>query len=345
MIDFLSSDALRPKVTKCIEKYLSLSGRQSLTVGFYRGGKWFIFSNAEFPTSLVYDVGSISKTMTAHFILHLVQKGLLDLHTSVSAYLDLPKGSYPTIYQLLTHTAGYGHLTPAEITVPSLLKSGYARRNIYQGCTAKSVLKCLARRKNHKPRGYSYSDFPYAILAVVAERVTGQRFSHLFERFVQEELQMKDTVINADKHLRQPPAMLGDRMIDFWRWEEENPYIAGGGLVSNVCDMLAYISLQIESDAPYITAAHQICKASVSPKRNIATCMGWHTYTKSNQLWHVGGVGTFRSSVIINRKRKIGVVVLGNSKGRASANVHYLAKMLYSEMKINKINFQKTSNA
>lgn len=342
MIDFLSSDALRPKVTKCIEKYLSLSGRQSLTVGFYRGGEWFILGNAGSSASLVYDVGSISKTMTAHLILHLMQKGLLDLHTSVSAYLDLPQGSYPTIYQLLTHTAGYGHLTPAEITVPSLLKSGYARRNIYQGCTAKTVLKCLARRKNQKSRGYSYSDFPYAILAVVAERVTGQRFSHLFERFVQEELRMKDTVITADKHLRQPPAMLGDRMIDFWRWEEENPYIAGGGLVSNVCDMLAYISLQIESDAPYITAAHQICKESVSPKRNIATCMGWHTYTRSNQLWHVGGVGTFRSSVIINRKRKIGVVVLGNSKGRASANVHYLAKMLYSEMKINKINFQKT---
>ena len=38
-------------------------------------------------------------------------------------------------------------------------------------------------------------------------------------------------------------------------------------------------------------------------------------------------------------KRKIGVVVLGNSKGVASANVHYLAKMLYSEMKINKIKF------
>ena len=343
MIDFLSSDALRPKVTKCIEKYLSLSGRQSLTVGFYRGGKWFIFSNAEFPTSLVYDVGSISKTMTAHLILYLAQKGLLDLHTSVSAYLDLPKGSYPTIYQLLTHTAGYGHLTPAEITVPSLLKSGYARRNIYQGCTAKTVLKCLARRKNQKSRGYSYSDFPYAILAVVAERVTRQRFSYLFERFVQEELQMKDTVITADEHLRQPPAMLGGRMIDFWRWGEENPYIAGGGLVSNVCDMLAYISLQIESDAPYITAAHQICKESVSPKRNVATCMGWHTYTRSNQLWHVGGVGTFRSSVIINRKRKIGVVVLGNSKGRASANVHYLAKMLYSEMKIHKIDFEKTA--
>ena len=57
----------------------------------------------------------------------------------------------------------------------------------------------------------------------------------------------------------------------------------------------------------------------------------------------MGGVGTFRSSVIFNKKRKLGVVVLGNSKGVASANVHYLAKMLYSEMKINKINFKAIS--
>ncbi len=341
MIDFLRSDALRPKVTKCIEKYLSLSGRQSLTVGFYRQGKWFVFGNEESPT-LLYDIGSISKTMTAHLILDLVHKGLLDLHTSVSAYLDLPKGKYPTIYQLLTHTAGYGHLTPVEITIPSLLQSGYARRNIYQDCTSKTVLKCLERRKNRKQRGYSYSDFPYAVLAVVAEQVTGQCFSQLLERFVQNELQMKDTVITAPEHLRTPPAMLGERTINFWSWEEDNPYIAGGGLVSTIQDMLTYISLQIESDEAYITAAHQICKESVSPKRNIATCIGWHTYTKSNQLWHVGGVGTFRSSLILNRKRKIGVVVLGNSKGVASANVHYLAKMLYSEMKINKIDFEKT---
>ena len=341
MIDFLRADALRPKVHKSIEKYLALSPYQSLSVGFYKKGKWFVFGNGEAPTSLLYDVGSISKTMTAHLILHLAKKGLIALDAKVSDYIDLPKGDYPTIYQLLTHTAGYGHLTPAEITVPALLQSRYARRNIYRGCTSQTVVNCLARRKHRKSHGYSYSDFPYAILAVIAERVTGECFSRLFEEFVQNELQMKNTVVTTPESMRQPPSVLGERKIDFWKWEEDNPYIAGGGLISNLEDMLTYISLQIESNAPYIVAAHQICKESVSSKRNIATCMGWHTYTKSNQLWHVGGVGTFRSSVIINRKRKIGVVVLGNSKGVASANVHYLAKMLYSEMKINKINFEK----
>ena len=342
MIEFLSIDAMRPKVVNSINKYLSLSKNQSLTVGFYRGGRLYVFGNSPDPTKLLYDIGSISKTVTAHLILSLADGGKLALDKSVSDYLDLPKGNYPTLYELLTHTAGYGHLTPVEITVPALLRHGYARRNIYEKCTPSNVIRCLGRRRKRKQYGYSYSDFPYAILAVVAEAVTGERFSRLIEDFVKNELDMKDTAVTAPENLRNPSSAYGKRIIDFWKWNEDNPYIAGGGLVSNVSDMLTYVKHQIQSEREYIRAAHKICEKSMSPKRNLASCIGWHTYKKSNQLWHVGGVGTFRSSVVINRERKIGVVVLGNSKGVSSANVHYLAKMLYSEMKIRKIDFTKT---
>ena len=344
MVHFLNIDAFRPKVACCINKYLSLSKMQSLTIGFYRNGKLYVFGNSENCTELMYDIGSVSKTITAHLILRLAEEGRLDLNEYVSTYLDLPKGRYPTIYELLTHTSGYGHLTPARITVPALLKHGYARKNIYYGCTAETVIKSLGRLKNRKKKGYSYSDFPYAVLAIVAERVTGKKFANLYEEFIQNSLNMKNTVIELPSEERQPIAMLGNRVLNYWKWERDNPYIAGGGLVSNVLDMLSYLALQIESDLPYIASAHRICEGSVSDKQNIAMCIGWHTYKKSNQLWHVGGVGTFRSSVIVNKKRKIGVVVLGNSKGVASANVHYLAKMLYSEMKINKIRFDKKAS-
>lgn len=69
--------------------------------------------------------------------------------------------------------------------------------------------------------------------------------------------------------------------------------------------------------------------------------IGWHTYKKSNQLWHVGGVGTFRSSIIVNKKKKCGDVILRNALGKKGANLHYLAKMIYSELKINKIDLNK----
>ena len=240
VIDILSSAAFRQKVKNSIDKYLELSKNQSLTVGFYKRGALYVFSNGENPTLLQYDVGSISKTVTAHLILRLISDGKLRLDASVSEYLTLPNGSYPTLRELLSHTAGYGHLTPAEITVPALLRYGYARRNIYESCTEKTVIKCLARRRwRRKSYGYSYSDFPFAILAVVAEAVTGRAFSDLITELVQNEFNMKNTVISAPEDKRLPKSALGARTVDFWHWSANNPYIAGGGLVSTVEDMLA----------------------------------------------------------------------------------------------------------
>jgi CubicO group peptidase (beta-lactamase class C family) len=335
----LSDEAFRPKVRKCINSYLDISPSYSLTLGIYKNGKSFLFSNESDILAQSYDVGSISKTATAHLILFLAEEGKIDLASEISEYLDLPKGRYPTVYQLLTHTAGYHNLTPVEITLPPLIRHGYARKNIYEGCTSDRVINCLKRRRMTKASGYGYSDFAFAILGVVAERVTGRVFGELFEEFVRERLNMKSTSVIADPKARLPLSADRGRIYDFWKWKYDNPYVAGGGLVSNIEDMMNYLILEITSKENYVTKAHNICPESISKGSNIATCIGWHTYKKSNQLWHVGGVGTFRSSVIFNKKNRVAVAVLGNAKGVASANVHYLAKMLYSELKINKIDF------
>ena len=151
---------------------------------------------------------------------------------------------------------------------------------------------------------------------------------------------MLSTTAQENPALRTPPAAKGERLLPFWVWKGDNPYIAGGGMVSNIEDVLHYIALQIESGEEYISSAHTVCEASALRKDNHLMCIGWHTYKRSNQLWHVGGVGTFRSSVILNKKLSLGVAVLGNAKGKASANSHYIAKMLYSELKNKRINLE-----
>ena len=327
---------------RCIEKYLSLSKNQSLTLGIYKDGELYVFGEGEEALSYQYDIGSVSKTVTAHLILYLEELGMIDLSKSISKYIDLPKGEYPTVYELLTHTSGYGHLTPVEITVPALLRHGYAGKNVYEKCTADAVIKALWARKRKRSRGYSYSDFSYAVLGLVAERVSGKKLADLIENFVHGKLNMKNTSLFAEEETRYPKAVGGKRVFEFWRWNRENPYIAGGGLISNVADMLTYVSMQIESKEPFISHAHVICNESLSEKKDVATCIGWHTYKKSDRLWHVGGAGTFRTSVVFNKKRRMGVVALGNSMGAVSANVHYLAKILYGEMKVKKINFQSS---
>ncbi len=334
----LNTADLRPKVAEKIRDYLALSENNCLTIGLYAKGNFYIFGNPVEESCRRYDIGSISKTVTAHLILKLADEGKLDINHTTDQYLPLKKGKYPTIYQLLTHTAGYHHQTPMEVTLPSLILYGYARRNPYENCTAKTVLKSMERRRFCRPpMRYGYSDFASAILAVIAESVEKRPFSELFGEFLQKDLGLLDSVVIKAPENRQPLAVKGKKILPFWAWKWDNPYIAGGGIVSNISDVLRYIALQIESNAAYITEAHQVCPLSALKKDNHLMCIGWHTYQNSNQLWHVGGVGTFRSSVIINKKRKLGVAVLGNAKGKSSANAHYIAKMLYSELKNKRI--------
>ncbi len=334
---FVALNSLRPKAYEKISKYLALSKHNKITIGLYKNGECFIFGGSQ-ENELFYDIGSITKTVAAHLILKLHEENILDINQSVDKYLPLKKGKYPTIYQLLTHTAGYHHLTPSEVTLPSLLMHRYAKKNPYEKCTSKTVIKSLERRRFIKPKiRYGYSDFATAILGVVAEEVTKTPFSTLFEDFINNDLGLTETFTTINEQKRNPPAVKGEKIISPWVWNKNNPYIAAGGMISNIKDILKYITLQIESDKPYITSAHTLCEESELKNNNHLMCFGWHTYKKSNQLWHVGGVGTFRSSLIFNKRLKLGVAVLGNSKGKASANTHYIAKMLYSELKNNRI--------
>lgn len=337
---YIDLNALRPKSAQKIKNYLSLSKYNKLTIGIYKNGKCYIFGQ-DSENNLFYDIGSVTKTLTAHLILKLCEENKLDIKQTVDRYLPLKKGNYPTIYELLTHTAGYHHLTPIEITLPNLIAYGYSRKNIYENCSVKTVIKSLERRRliKHKTK-YGYSDFASAILAAVAENIEKTEFSTLFENFIKNDLNLNETFIELDIEKRNPPAAKGEKLLPFWIWHRNNPYIAGGGLVSNISDVLKYIAMQIESDKPYISSAHKVCETSKLKNDNHLMCIGWHTYEKSNQLWHVGGVGTFRSSIIINKKLKLGVAVLGNAKGKSSANAHYIAKMLYSELKNNRINLK-----
>ena len=332
----LGRHCFRDRLLQSYDTYLTQSANHRLAVGIVKGESFYVFGNGIAPCDQ-YDIGSISKTFTAHLVLHLESTGQIDLQQTADCYLPLCPGKYPTVLELLTHTAGYSHITPWEITVPNLLTKPYLRKNIYENCTKGDILKYLERRNHHKPANtYGYSDFSYALLALICESVTGTPFHILLGDFVNNRLSMPQTKILADPGERSVPAMDKHRTLPYWNWQVDNPYLASGGMVSNLHDMLQYLRIQLHSDEAFITSAH-IRQDTARSRSNILPCNGWHTYKNSNQLWHVGGVGTFRSSILFNRKRDFGVVVLGNARGIRSANVHYLAKMVYGDLKSKKI--------
>ena len=185
------------KAEQTISDYLAKSQTNMLTIGviFPNGVKDFYCSeNTELHTP--FDVGSISKTFTAALILKLAREGKISLDARADEYIELPRGKYPKISQLLTHTAGYGHLTPLEVTLPSLIMKSYQRANPYRNADEETVIKALSRRRKCKDfYHYGYSDFPYAILAVIASKVTGKPFSEILEDFIKNDLELQHTHI------------------------------------------------------------------------------------------------------------------------------------------------------
>ena len=98
-LTFININKLRQKALEKINKYLSLSEHNRLTIGFCQNGKCYVFGTEE-ENNLFYDIGSVTKTVTAHLILKLCDDGFLDINEKIDKYLPLKKGKYPSIYQL-----------------------------------------------------------------------------------------------------------------------------------------------------------------------------------------------------------------------------------------------------
>ena len=236
----LELEIFKKNLNKSIIKYQNLSDKQSLTIGIYHKGNMYFYNN-EGISNYQYDMGSISKTIISHLILDLSYQGKIDLNGRVDSYIELKKGNYPTILELLTHRAGYNHVTPIEVIFPRLLTGGYSKKNLYRNCNKNIIIKCLERRRKRKIKEhkYNYSDFSTAILSVVIENILKKSFYEILMDFTKNKLKLENTTLTTEE--RNPKAILNGREINFWKWEKDNPYMSSGGLITNVEDMLKYI--------------------------------------------------------------------------------------------------------
>jgi CubicO group peptidase (beta-lactamase class C family) len=93
----LTLSNLRPKTEEKIRNYLNLSDKNQISIGLLVKDKAYIFGTPEEEEGFFYDIGSVTKTFTAHLILKLQNEGKLDINQRVDGYLPLKKGNYPTL--------------------------------------------------------------------------------------------------------------------------------------------------------------------------------------------------------------------------------------------------------
>lgn len=163
-----------------------------------------IAEEEEVTTQSLFNIGSISKMVTAIVIMNMVEEGQLDLDAPVETYLsrwNLPPSTFDhkkiTIRALLSHTAGISvHGFPGfplSMDLPAL-------EQVLNGENGPSRENALVEVVLEPQSQFKYSGGGYTILQLVIEEVTGQQFEKYVQAVLFDRLGMKHSSFIINKN-------------------------------------------------------------------------------------------------------------------------------------------------
>jgi CubicO group peptidase (beta-lactamase class C family) len=193
-----------------------------------------------------FNVGSVSKTVAAWGVMHLVDQGKLDLDAPVEKYLTrwhLPKSRFDvkevTVRRLLSHTAGLSlHGYPGwepEAKLPTIEQSLSGRTN-----GAGEV--CLIMEPGTQ---WKYSGGGYTLLQLLIEEVTGRDFCEYMEEKILTPLGMHHSSFEFSEEILAGSSVAHDRFgnpVDCVRFTAR----AAAGLHTTLEDLSAFALAAME---------------------------------------------------------------------------------------------------
>ena len=165
-----------PEMTaeQCLQYTLSGKSEGRITVALLKDDKityrMYGKNGEEIPTEpMQYEIGSLTKTMSAALVQKAVQEGKLSLDETIDTYLGYETGNhYPTLRSLLTHTSGCKGYYFAKPFIKNFFTGG----NSFLGVTKETVWD-QGRKLDLDQKSYpwKYSNFGFALLGLILEEI------------------------------------------------------------------------------------------------------------------------------------------------------------------------------
>jgi CubicO group peptidase (beta-lactamase class C family) len=184
-------------------------------------------------------MASLSKQFTALCVLSLVDNGLLSLNDSISKFWDYPVFENITVEHLINHTSGIADFE-------AYFDNNWDRSKIVEN---KDILEWLAT--NPKPifetgKDWKYSNTAYLVLALLVEKVSGEKFSDFAKNNIFDKAGMKETNYFSRAH----PIEIKERAFCYEKdslenWKKADGYylngvMGDGAVYTNIVDFLNY---------------------------------------------------------------------------------------------------------
>ncbi len=254
-----------------------------------------------------YRLASVTKQFTAAAILLLNEASKLQLDESIRKWLpELPEATQGvTIRHLLTHTGG---LIDYEDFVADDAPQVHDA----------DVLKLLgSQNRTYFTPGssYRYSNSGYALLALIVERASGQRFAAFLRERIFEPLGMQATVAFENGVSTVPSRAYGySSGGGTWQRTDQSStsaVLGDGGIYSSIDD-LAKWDAALYDDRLLSAKSRELAFTPATHTENPSVDYAYGWRITGETLWHSGETRGFRNVILRYPQRKLTVIVLTN---------------------------------
>lgn len=283
-----------------------------------------------------FEIGSVSKTMTAALLADLIVQGKASLDDPLADYLpegnEVPafEGQPILLRHVVTHTAGFPALPPG-VAITDM-------DNPYAAMTPADLLAALANVQLTRVPGsqFEYSNYASMLLSYAVARRAGSDFETLLDARLFSPLGMHGA------YVKQPPAGIraavghtpNTQATPAWTFDTD--FAGVGGVRATLDDMVRYVQAHLgqresPSDPALQLSQQPIAAGDPEADDAPAMAMNWMLVPLDGRTVHAheGGTGGFSSFVAFDRQRNRGVVVLSDTAltsvgGLGSLGLHLL---------------------
>ena len=294
-------------------EYLVAEKGVGLSIGIVRDGKftsWHFGSSAKggpAPTAdTLYEIGSISKTITSLLLARAVIAGKASLDDDVRKYLDgdWPKLEFEGQPVRLLHLANMTSALPDNLPDLSGLGADPGRFRMAKAIAAYSKADFMADLRKVSPgkrpgEDVAHSNVAAQLLIYVVERIYGEPYETLLAREIERPLGFSGKAAATGYDAEGVEAAVLPREKFGWRYSTN--------------DMLRYAALQLNEKDPAVALSHKGSWFTLDKKTWVA--LNWIVSALpggGRQLRTSGGTFGFSSVMQVYPERGLAIVLLAN---------------------------------
>lgn len=312
------------KIDAVVKKYAEKNNIPTINVGLIIGENTYFINNGvknrktriETNENSIFQIASVGKLLTGIVINDLISKGKLDANEPINSYLPETyskkvknKFKNITVRDLLHHQSGL----PRQSKV-------IKRKNdepIIYNYTDADFEKDFEKMKIKSSGTFSYSNFGFAVLGYIAERVTNSTFEDLLNN-LSTEYDLEFTSVECkDKNSLVTPYNEDDRSAETKNWKL-GKLAPPSGIYSSVSDLSKLLSSQLRTYAENNEKDKLFLTSDTREAWNgTGISYGYGIFDWGNGgFGHGGGMDGYGSEYWFHPKENVGFVLLTSSGGK-----------------------------